>query len=488
MTEQERDPVEEMAQLVGRVDARLPDTNRARRAVALVERIRREAGVQSVTKVPVRRGRAWPFLCASAGALVAAAVLLAWLGLRQPTPVVRAPSHDRGAPEAMPAGRATQPSATALPVQVGAADPAEEREILRILTPNGRLPEAGQARLQGKQGEEVRASLADCGRLILRGAGQVAVEENAASGIMLGLERGTLLVSFEHDSGRGLTVRTKDALVRVTGTVFAVRAGDGPTQVFVSRGSVEVESNGLPVSVSAGRSWRVGAKSLSALDMDIVQALRELRASEGGRSATSSMRGPSGFAQTKEVAEPTAVAFPVAIPPEAPAAETDAEVLYRAAEKALAAGHIDSAKAQLRGLLDKYPDHALAGPAMYELGRLAFAAQGFATAREQFSMLRKRTQPGAMRFHEPAAFFICRSDQALGRRAGAIDCFERYRAEFPGSPHGGDALAALATLHLEVNDCTAAWPLLDEYLHQYPGGSQARAMQAARDRCKRQTP
>jgi TolA-binding protein len=486
MTEPERDPVEELALLVGRVEARLPDTNRARGAAALVERLQGEAAVQPVTKVAVRRGRALPVLWASAGVLAAAAVLLAWLGLRQPAAVVIAPTREPST--ATQSAPVTQPGATTPSVQVGAAAPAEAREILRILTPNGRPPEAGRARLHGKAGEDVRASLADCGRLILRGAGQVAVEENVSSGIVLGLEQGTLLVSFDHDSGRGLTVRTKDALVRVTGTVFAVRVGDGPTRVSVSRGSVEVEASGLPVSVSAGRSWQVGAKSLSALDMDLASALRELRVSEGGKPSTSTLREPSGFAPPRQVAEPAAQASPAALVPEAPAAETDAELLYRAAEKALAAGHTNAAKAQLRGLLDKYPDHSLAGPAMFELGRLVFAAQDFATAREQFAKLRVSTAPGATRFHEPAAFFICRSDQELGRRAGAITCLERYRAEYPSSPHGGDALAALATLHLDVNDCPTALPLIEEYLHRYPGGSHARAMQAARDRCKHATP
>jgi hypothetical protein len=88
----------------------------------------------------------------------------------------------------------------------------------------------------------------------------------------------------------------------------------------------------------------------------------------------------------------------------------------------------------------------------------------------------KSWQVGAKRLSaldEPAAFFICRSEQELGRRAGAISCLERYCAEFPSSPHRGDALAALALLHLDVPDCTSALPLLEEYLNRYPSGSQA---------------
>jgi TolA-binding protein len=480
MTEPERDPVEALAQLVARVDARLPDTNRARGAAALVERLGREAAPGSLTKVALRRRRGRLTVLASAGVL-AAAMVLAWLGLRQPAVVVIAPTHD---PSLVTQVTAAQSAAAAPPVQVGTATPAAARDILRILTPAGRSFEAGRAHLQGKAGEEIRASLADCGRLILRDGGEVTVEENAASGIVLGLEQGTLLVSWDRDSGRGLAVRTRDALVRVTGTVFAVRVGEGPTRVSVSRGSVEVEASGLPVSVSAGRSWQVGAKSLSALDLQLASALRELRVSEIGRPLTGATRGPSGFAQAKQVTEPAVEASPVATVPEAPAAEAEAEVLYRAAERALAAGHTEAAKAQLRRLLDEYPDDALAGPALFELGRLAFAAQSFATAREQFAKLRASTAPGAARFHEPAAFFICRSDQELGRRASSVRCFERYRADYPSSPHDGDALAALAALHLDVADCAMALPLVEEYLRRYAGGNHARAMQAARDRCR----
>jgi len=154
----------------------------------------------------------------------------------------------------------------------------------------------------------------------------------------------------------------------------------------------------------------------------------------------------------------------------------------------MVAGHTDSAKVQLLELIDKHPDHALTGPAMYELGRLAFAARNFDLAREQFANVLNSTRSGAKRFHEPATFFICRSEQELGRRPDAISCLERYRAEFPSSPHSGDALAALAILHLEASDCTSALPLLEEYLHRYPRGGQARAMQTALDRCKREAP
>jgi len=309
MTEPERDPVEELAKLVARVVPRLPDTNRARCAVALLERIEREAvGTLAIHSegLPARHGRAWPFLWASAGALAAAAILLGWLGLRHPAPELSVLSYDRSA-------RRTETPAPVAPTST--VTPIEELAILRVLAPNARPIASGRSRLQGREGEDVRASLADAGRLVLRGVGQVVAEENTSSGIVLRLEQGTLLVSFDHDSGRSLAVRTKDALVRVTGTVFAVRVGDGPTQVSVSRGSVEVEASGLPISVTAGKSWQVGAKRLSALDLEIGQALRELRTSEGVRPPTGATCGPMGSTQPKEAAVQASEAASAVGPP-----------------------------------------------------------------------------------------------------------------------------------------------------------------------------
>lgn len=504
MTDPQRDPVEVLVKLVAGVDPRLADTERARGAVELVERIQRQAATDVVER---EGGKAWRASAwALAGALASAAGLLLWWSLRPPT-VMTAPSHEQAAATAEKAAPTVPPDRTT---------PGDDLAILRILPHGARTLVSRRDRLQGRPGEDVQADLADAGRLALRGAGQVVVEELSPSGIVLGLDRGTLLVSFDHANGRGLAVRTKDVLVRVTGTVFAVRTGDGPSRVSVSRGSVEVETSGLPVSVTAGKSWEVGAKRLSALDVEIGQALRALRASEGAAGPLGASRASVEVAPAKEAAaaetmstpagtggeltgaswakaaqRPASRAVPSLAPPMVPAVdradEADAEMLYRAAEKEMADGDSASAQVRLLALLARHPDHPLAGPAMYELGRLAFAAGIFELALRHFTNVRESTRADARRFREPAAFFICRSEKALGRRTDAIHCLERHRAEFPSSPHDSEALADLALLHLETPDCSSALRLADEYVDRYPTGSQAQAMQAVHDRCASST-
>ena len=61
---------------------------------------------------------------------------------------------------------------------------------------------------------------------------------------------------------------------------------------------------------------------------------------------------------------------------------------------------------------------------------------------------------------------------------------ERFRAAFPESPHGGDALALLATLRLDDKDCGRALSLVENYLRRFPNGSHAASLNAAAQRCR----
>ncbi len=471
MTEQEPDPVERLAQLVRQADVRLADTQRARGAQALVERLRHEEGTAPVASTNRRRHL---MLWASLG-LAAAAALLVALTPRRPPSVARAP--------APAVSSATQPS-----------KPIAERSLsagaLAILRPlNEPESESGRARLATRAGEELRAWLADCGRVVVRAESVLAVEENDPGRISLRLERGTVLVSFDRDSGRGLSVRTRDAMVRVTGTVFAVSASDGPTRVSVSRGSVEVAAGALPVSVSAGKSWQVGAASLGAPDPGTALALRELRALDTSRAAPGPARAP------RPVGAPVAIAPNEAPEPGPPAEalprevvatqpERSAESIYRAAEQALSAGHSDVAKGLLETLVTGHPNDALAAPATYELARLSFNVRDYHRARAQLRRLSDSRASAAVPFREPAGFLLCRSELELGARQAALSCLERFRAAFPESPHEGDALALLATLRFAERDCKRGRPLADEYLRRFPNGEHAPRLQQHAERCR----
>jgi TolA-binding protein len=93
----------------------------------------------------------------------------------------------------------------------------------------------------------------------------------------LRLERGVLVVDYDRRSGRTLTVETPDALVVVTGTLFAVEALPGaPTRVSVYRGSVEVGPPGQArIAVSAGQSWRADQAAAGPVAGDAQELMAE---------------------------------------------------------------------------------------------------------------------------------------------------------------------------------------------------------------------
>ena len=167
-----------------------------------------------------------------------------------------------------------------------------------------------------------------------------------------------------------------------------------------------------------------------------------------------------------------------------PVSLPSAERLYRSAEEALAAGRVGEGKEILGQILTTYPNDSLVGPAMYELGRIAFAAKDFAQARQAFARVRASRRPSAARFQEPAAFLVCKSELELGHRTSASTCFEQYRADFPDSPHAADALALRAGQTFRDHGCARARPLLDEYLTRFASGPYASEARATLDRCR----
>lgn len=468
MPEHASDPVERLAEVIRQTEVRLPDVQRARGAVELVARLRREAS----TRPPVRPSLRHKSLWLALGLAAAAGLLMILLSRREAV----APQAPAPVAHTTPAGSLSLPAAP---------PPVFDRTALAVLRPMEASDEGGRSSLEARPGEDRRAWLADCGRVVLRGEAALGVEENGPDGIALRLHRGTLLVSFDRDSGRALTVRTRDALVRVTGTVFAVTAGEGPTRVAVSRGSVEVAAGGLPISVTAGKSWRVGAASLHAPEPSVALALRELHALDAPRGALPPARSRRalGLDQqdvTREVPSPQTV-----LPAEAnPSREREAEAIYRAAESALRAGQSTAAKQLLADLVREYPHDPLATLATFELGRLAFSTREYRLALRHLQAVRDSTAATARPFHEPAAFLVCRIEVDSGEREAGLSCLAHFRKAFPDSPHDSDALALAATLRLQGKDCTRAVALVEEYLRLFPDGSHAQTLKASAMGCR----
>ncbi|MCL4227129.1 MAG: tetratricopeptide repeat protein, partial [Myxococcales bacterium] len=143
-----------------------------------------------------------------------------------------------------------------------------------------------------------------------------------------------------------------------------------------------------------------------------------------------------------------------------------AAALFERAERALAAGDRDGARAALRRLLDRFAGEPLADDARYQLARLARhdppAALAYLDAIRSPSLA------------EPAAFLRCAVKADAGH-ADAATCLEAFRQTHPRSAHGDDALLRLAELHFRRGDCAGAAPLLADFLRRHPDHAQARA-------------
>lgn len=149
----------------------------------------------------------------------------------------------------------------------------------------------------------VRARLGAEGRITLRGPAALAVVDHApadgpadarvdrlsSGNTRLRLERGVLVVDYDRRSGGTLAVETPDALVVVTGTLFAVEVEPGaPTRVSVQRGSVRVGPPGQArIGVAAGQSWRAdqAAAGPVAADADALMTDHDLAPLPPGEAA-----------------------------------------------------------------------------------------------------------------------------------------------------------------------------------------------------------
>lgn len=269
MTEREDDGMEldrlrgeRTWQTLRAAEPRLDDMTRARMLAGIRQRLA-ETGEEPLT-IPTRSRAAW-FLGAAALVAIAAVVVLTWKdmlgdGLR------------RGAGTAA----------------------IEERAIIGpyLYEGDAGYPLGQQVdALSLGAGAVVRARLGDEGRITVRGPAALSVAEHGDAGdrggaveragrpsarTRLRLDRGVLVVDYRRQGARTLAIETADALVLVTGTLFAVEATPGtPTRVSVYRGTVLV---GAPdearIPVTAGQSWRVGEAAAGpvAPDADALMA------------------------------------------------------------------------------------------------------------------------------------------------------------------------------------------------------------------------
>ncbi len=377
-------------------------------------------------------------------------------------------------------------------------------------------------------GALVRARVGAHTLLTLHGPARLVVEDIPAgqpgAPITLHLDSGLLIAEYSRAATRRLAVETDDAVVTITGTVFAVAANaDQATQVAVERGSVQVaDRRGDQRSLSAGQAWRVGAAAVSAIPARLgarfddhnqapgpsIDAAEPLHAAspgatehgDGGPGARASDHSAAADRRRDQQAAQGAGASPEDRRPTAPPTETpspaararagdgsgsgarSAEQVYRAAEDAIARGERPRARALLDQLVREHPGDELVDVALYELGRMEFEAGDLAAARAHLERVIARQRDPV--FLEPASYLRCRVILAGSPRARAITCLTRFRRDYPDSPHDPEALALVAALHHAQGDCDAAVPLLSRYLALYPDGPFADEAKERMRRCQ----
>ncbi len=110
-------------------------------------------------------------------------------------------------------------------------------------------------------GAQATADIEGSIHALLRGGAQVAVLPSGDAAERLRLSQGEIVASVDPEGPRTLVILTSEAEVRVTGTVFAVRAAGRRTEVTVWRGSVVVTWRGRETRVGAGEHVVFGGRA-----------------------------------------------------------------------------------------------------------------------------------------------------------------------------------------------------------------------------------
>ena len=261
------------------------------------------------------------------------------------------------------------------------------------------------------------------------------------------LERGEVVARLQQHSPLGLTVQTGDVEVRVTGTVFGVRARPEGSLVRVWRGSVVVRDGGRAVRVREGERYERGeVKALSTADRlepRVASLIGWTDGTEGSATATP-VETPSTAASTTSVEAPAAVSVPVvpraAVEPEPPrlALADPREPSPRASGRPQGT-HRPQAAAAVQ------PDETNPGREQ----RLLRLSQG--TAPEAGTAL--------------YALAALRYD-VMGDRTGAVQAWSEYVSRFPEGPLAGDALRQLFEALVAAGDVPGAVALGQKAVQQ----------------------
>jgi hypothetical protein len=511
MMQPESDAVTRMAKRLAALDPHLDDLTRQR----VLTRI--HASIEAEGRRPLARARVWSALLAAA----AAAFVLGW-GLLAPrrAPVARraAPTQVRTAPEAVSAPAL----ARLVPYLVSGSDAARARELLGVAA----------GRLELDAGEQVLVALGERARLRLEGPATLSILRSSSERVELELERGVLLVDYDHSRGGELAIRSPQALTEVVGTLFSVRVDAGTSRIGVARGALRVRTAERVVALGAAQAFQAAAampEPLAAKDDAALQAHARSLAPPSGNHGVLGVTGPRLLAELEGqlLAEtPLWALLPVgsntitlrdsaqrerrvhaavrssestelvlasqpdrpapqparaaAVPPASTPVSPSAEELYRAAEAAMRAANGQQASELLAELVRAHPQAPEVDVALYELAQSAFREADYGRAQTWLAELDQKGARAALR--DPAHYLRCRIAQARAQATAYEACLQQFHASFPDSPHSAEVRATLAVLRFDREGC-AAKALLDRYLADHPRGPFANAIRARRQRC-----
>lgn len=354
-------------------------------------------------------------------------------------------------------------------------------------------------------------------RAVLVGPAELEPVEHSATDTVVRLRRGTLLAEFEGGHGRSLHILAPGAVVEIVGTLFAVEVRGDATCVSVSHGTVKLTTAARVQLVTTGQ--RACSDELAAAP--IAPATRDALAHHEATAIAAAAPAPivtpivtpepaplapltprhvvhaqpsapspiverapetprpaptPTFAIDEPAAAPThaatVTAAPAPTPPPAPAPAArvvkapppDADALYAAAERALAARDPAAADRDLAQLVAQFPASSLLDQAYYERARIAFDRGAWSAAQRDLDKLAQLPQSPLA---EPGAYLGCRIAVAANDGAAA-DCFAAYRTHYPSSPHDREALAAIVELAFHAGGCERAKPHVAELVARYP--------------------
>jgi hypothetical protein len=373
------DQLEEVKEAIAGAGTPLDQVGRARLQAALFAALDRPAP----PAVPRARWRRWwtpgLLVLGSAGVAVAATLLL-----------VRPP-------------QAQPPAAAETTTATRTAAVAETTTA----TATTATTATGFTRLEVPAGARVRTTLGQRATVTLIGPAEIEVLARPGTRLEAHLLRGTLIGDYDHRVVGGLWIHSPGATTEVVGTLFAIEATGGGSRVSVDHGRVQVrDARGDTRFLDGGQSW-------SSLQPEVRPLPGEVRRLFD-RPAPPARRRERGLSP---------------------------EALYDQAEQALARGDQSAARAALTALLKRSPEGTTAQTARYELARLSMAAGDPRGAWRLLDELLARAEGGP--FAEPAAHLRCQAIARTEAGAAARRCFERFLADFPGSPRAPAARQAL---------------------------------------------